>query len=153
MKARLKKIFIPIFLSIICGAICGRLLFSIYEEKGVNVLESNSIYMLIDSSYDDYNSMKASSLSNYLYYEDSGKYNSVIAITRNKDNIKKIEKIYNKTLEVKEYLLSNKDILSKIKEYDEIISTADDNEEIKKNIIKGLELYKERDDIKMVKIS
>lgn len=153
MKARLKKIFIPIFLSIICGAICGRLLYSIYEEKGVNVLESNSIYMLIDSSYDDYNSMKASSLSNYLYYEDSGKYNSVVGITRNKDNIKKIEKIYNKTLEVKEYLLSNKDILSKIKEYDEIISTADDNEEIKKNIIKGLELYKERDDIKMVKIS
>lgn len=153
MKARLKKIFIPIFLSVICGAVCGRLLFSIYEERGVNILSSNSVYILIDSSYDNYDSMKASSLSNYVYYEDDGKYNAVVGITRNKENIKKIEKIYNKNLEVREYLLSNNDILSKINEYDEIINGTDDGEEIKKNVIQGLELYKERDDIKMVKIS
>ena len=37
--------------------------------------------------------MKASSLSNnYIYYEDEGKYNTIIAITKNKDNIDKIKK-------------------------------------------------------------
>ena len=43
MKEKLKKIFIPIFLSVICGSICGRLLFSIYDEKGSNILSSNVI--------------------------------------------------------------------------------------------------------------
>ena len=153
MKERLKKIFIPIFLSVICGSICGRLLFSIYEEKASDTLSSNVIYMLIDSSYDDYDSMKASSLGNYIYYEDNGKYNAVIGITKNKENIKKIEKIYNKELNIKEYLLSDKDIINKINEYDKEIESSKDDAEIKKVVLEMLELYKERDDAKMVKIS
>lgn len=153
MKERLKKIFIPIFLSVICGSICGRLLFSIYEERAVDVLSSNAVYMLVDSTYNDYDSMKASSLSNYVYYEDSGKYNAVIGITKNKDNIKKIEKVYNKELETKEYLLSDKEIISKIKDYDKIIEKSTSNEEIKGVVLEMLELYKERDDVKMAKIS
>lgn len=153
MKERLKKIFMPIFLSVIAGAICGRLLFSIYEDKAVSVMDSNVIYMLIDSSYDDYDSMKASSLSNYVYYQDDGKYNSVIGITKNKDNINKIEKIYNKELDVKKYLLSDQDLISKINDYDEEIRNSDNDEEIKKIVLEVLELYKIRDDIKMVKIS
>ncbi len=153
MRERLKKIFIPIFLSVICGAICGRLLFSIYEEKGANILSSNVIYMLVDSSYNDYDSMKASSLSNYIYYEDNGKYNAAVAITKNKDNIKKIEKVYNKELKVKEYLLSSDDLINKINEYDREIEETDNDEEIRKVVLEMLELYKERDDIKMAKIS
>ncbi len=153
MKERLKKIFIPIFLSVVCGSICGRLLFSIYEEKASDTLSSNVIYMLIDSSYDDYDSMKASSLGNYIYYEDNGKYNAVIGITKNKDNIKKIEKIYNKELNIKEYLLNNKEIIDSINEYDNIIEKSTNEEEIKKVVLEMLELYKERDDIKMAKIS
>lgn len=153
MKERLKKIFIPIFLSVVCGSICGRLLFSIYEEKASNTLSSNVIYMLIDSSYDDYDSMKASSLGNYIYYEDNGKYNAVIGITKNKDNIKKIEKIYNKELNIKEYLLNNKEIIDSINEYDKRIEKSTNEEEIKKVVLEMLELYKARDDIKMAKIS
>ena len=87
MKERLKKIFMPIFLSVICGAVCGRLLFSIYEERAEETLSSNIIYMLVDSSYSDYESLKASSLSNYVYYEDDGKYNAVVGITKNESNI------------------------------------------------------------------
>ena len=153
MKERLKKIFIPIFLSVICGSICGRLLFSIYEEKGVEVLSSNTIYMLEDSSYDDYDSMKASSLSNYIYYKDNGKYNAVIGITKNEDNVKKIEKIYNKDLNIKKYLLSDQEIINKIDEYDKKIEGSSNDEEIRKIVFEMLELYKARDDIKMVKIS
>lgn len=153
MKERLKKIFIPIFLSVICGAMSGKLLFSIYEEKGVSLLSSNSVYMLIDSSYDDYDSMKASSLSNYVYYKDNGKYTAIVGITRNKDNIKKIEKIYNKNLEVEEYLLNNEDILSKINDYDRKIDSTNNSEEIKEIVIDMLKLYKDSGNIKMVEIS
>ena len=153
MKERLKKIFLPIFLSVICGAVCGRLLFSIYEEKASDTLSSNVIYLLEDSSYDDYDSMKAASLSNYVYYEDNGKYNAVIGITKNKDNIQKIEKIYNKELNIKKYLLSNEEIIDKIETYDKKIESSDNNEEIRGVVLEMLELYKARDDIKMVKIS
>jgi len=153
MKERLKKIFIPIFLSVICGAVCGRLLFSIYEEKANDTLSSNVIYMLVDSTYDDYDSMKAASLSNYIYYKDNDKYNAVIGITKNEGNIKKIEKIYNKELNIKKYLLSNEEIIDKINEYDEKIESSDNNEEIRSAVLEMLELYKARDDIKIVKIS
>ena len=153
MKERLKKIFIPIFLSVICGTVCGRLLFSIYEEKVSDTLSSNIIYLLEDSTYDDYDSMKAASLSNYIYYEDNGKYNAVIGITRNKDNIKKIEKIYNKELNIKKYLLSNEEIIDKIEAYDKKIESSDNGEEIRSVVLEMLELYKAQDDIKMVKIS
>ena len=44
MKSKLKKIVIPIFLAVICGTLCGRLMFNIYEEKGSSTLNSNVIY-------------------------------------------------------------------------------------------------------------
>ena len=92
MKSKLKKIVIPIFLAVICGALCGRLMFNIYEEKGSSTLNSNVIYLLLDTSYNNYDEMKASTISsNYIYYEDKGKYNVVVALTKNEDNISKIE--------------------------------------------------------------
>mgnify|MGYP000027180271 FL=1 len=101
MKSKLKKIVIPIFLAVICGALCGRLMFNIYEEKGSSTLNSNVIYLLLDTSYNNYDEMKASTISsNYIYYEDKGKYNVVVALTKNEDNISKIEELYNKITEM-----------------------------------------------------
>ena len=97
MKNKIKKIVVPIFLAVFCGFLCGRLMFSIYEEKGSSVLDSNIIYLLEDSTYNNYEEMKANTLSsNYIYYEDDGKYNVVVALTKEYDNIEKIENVYNK---------------------------------------------------------
>ena len=57
MKNKIKKIVTPIFLSVLCGLICGKLMFSIYEDKGSSILESNVIYLLEDNTYDDYDSI------------------------------------------------------------------------------------------------
>ena len=82
MKKLLKKIFLPIFLSVLCGFLCGKLMFCIYEDKEKNILTSNVIYFLEDTSYNDYNTMKSSFVSyNYIYYEENGKFNTVIAMT------------------------------------------------------------------------
>ena len=143
----------PIFLSVIAGGVCGRLLFSIYEEKGLSILDSNVIYLLEDSSYDDYDSMKAASLSNYIYYEDNGKYTAVIGITKNKNNIEKIEEIYDRKLNVKEYLLNDEEMINKINEYDKEIEKSNSNDEIRSIVLEMLELYRARDDVKMAKIS
>lgn len=144
----------PIFLSVLCGLVCGKLMFSIYEDKGSNLLNSNLIYLLEDEAYDDYDTMKASTItSNYMYYEEDGKYNAVIAMTKNKNNIKKIEDVYNKSLKVSEYLISDIDINNRLDEYDMKLESTDDEEEIQEIIIEMIGIYKNSDDIKMVKIS
>lgn len=154
MKKLLKKIFLPIFLSVLCGFLCGKLMFSIYEDKEKNILTSNVIYLLEDTSYNDYNTMKSSFVSNnYIYYEENGKYNTVIAMTKNRDNIDKIDKVYNKDFKIVEYLLSDDEINNKLDEYDKKIGNTSNNDEIKLLVEELNGIYKGRDDIKMVKIS
>lgn len=154
MKKKIKQIVVPIFLSVLCGFICGRLMFSIYEEKGKNILELNTIYLLKDNSYNDYDSMKASSLSNnYIYYEDEGKYNTIIAITKNKDNIDKIKKTSNKELTIMEYILKDEEMNNKLEAYDLELTKAQKDEDIKEVINKMINVYKDKEDVKMIKIS
>ena len=154
MKSKLKKIVIPIFLAVICGTLCGRLMFNIYEEKGSSTLNSNVIYLLLDTSYNNYDEMKASTISsNYIYYEDKGKYNVVVALTKNEDNISKIEELYNKELTINKYLINDEEIINKLNEYDEKLSNSTNNDEIKDIIRDMNNIYKDKEDIKMVKIS
>ena len=154
MKKLLKKIFLPIFLSVVCGFLCGKLMFSIYEDKEKNILTSNVIYLLEDTSYNDYNTMKSSFVSNnYIYYEENGKYNTVMAMTKSRDNIDKIEKAYDKDFKIVEYLISDEEINNKLDEYDKKIGNTSDNDEIKLLVEELNGIYKGRDDIKMVKIS
>ena len=144
----------PIFLSIICGFLCGRLMFSIYEDRGDDILNSNVIYLLEDKSYNDYDSMKSNTnISSYIYYEDNGKYNTVIAMTKNKDNIDKIKSVYNDELIIEKYLLGDEDINDKINKYDLEISNTNDKEEIKILVSDIIDTYKDKEDIKMIKIS
>lgn len=144
----------PIFLSIICGFLCGRLMFSIYEDRGDDILNSNVIYLLEDKSYNDYDSMKSNTnISSYIYYEDNGKYNTVIAMTKNKDNIDKIKSVYNDELVIEKYLLGDEDINNKINKYDLEISNTNDKEEIKTIVSDIIATYKDKEDIKMIKIS
>ena len=154
MKNKINKIVVPIFLAVFCGFLCGRLMFSIYEEKGSSVLDSNIIYLLEDSTYNNYEEMKANTLSsNYIYYEDDGKYNVVVALTKEYDNIEKIEGVYNKKLKLRRYLLNNNEIISKLDEYDRKLKETTSSEEIRNIIIDMINVYKDKEDIKMAKIS
>ena len=154
MKDKIKKIVTPIFLSVVCGCVCGRVMFSIYEDKGSSILDSNLIYLLEDNAYDDYDSMKASTISsNYIYYEDDGKYKRVVAMTKNKDNIDKIRNVYDSELIMHEYLLNDEEINNKLEEYDSRLEKVNSENEIKDIIIDMINVYKGLEDIKMVKIS
>ena len=154
MKDKIKKIVTPIFLSTICGCVCGRVMFSIYEDKGSSLLNSNVIYLLEDNAYDDYDSMKASTISSdYIYYEEDGKYKAVVAMTKNKNNIEKIRSVYDSELSVSEYLLNDDNINNKLEEYDVKLENVNESEEIKDIIIEMINLYKGLENIKMVKIS
>ena len=154
MKSKLKKIVVPIFLAVICGTLCGRLMFKCIRDRGSSTLNSNVIYLLLDTSYNNYDEMKASTISsNYIYYEDKGKYNVVVALTKNEDNISKIEELYNKKLTINKYLINDEEIINKLNEYDEKLSNSTNNDEIKDIIRDMNNIYKDKEDIKMVKIS
>ncbi len=154
MRKFIKRVVIPIFISILCGFVCGRVMFGIYEDKGSDILDSKSVYLLLCDTYSDYESMKASSISNdYIYYEDEGNYNAIVALTKNSDNIDKIRKVYGKDLIVMEYLLKDDEMNEKISEYDKELENADNDDVIVGIISKMIGLYKGKEDVKMFKIS
>lgn len=145
MKKKLLKVLFPLFLSTICGVICGRLVYGIYDKKLETDLNGEKIYLIQSGAYSTYDKMVDHTLlSNYVYYEDEGLYKSIIGITNNYDNIDKIKNTYNSDVLIKEYYSKDKELNDKIKEYDILINNTSDDKEIKRIISEVLALYKDR---------
>lgn len=143
MRKKLLKVLTPLFLSIICGIICGRIVCGIYDKKLDIDLNGEKIYLIQSGAYSTYDKMIDHTLiSNYVYYEDDGLYKSIIGITENYDNIDKIKNTYDFDVIVKEYYSKDKELNDKIKEYDVLITNTSDNKELKKIISEVLALYK-----------
>ena len=155
MKTFIKKVLIPIFLSVICGSICGKLVYNIYDNNITNEIEGKKIYLLQSGAYSTYDNMVKNTLgNNYIYYEDyDGLFKAIIGITENYDNIEKIKNTYGKEIIISEYYSKNKELNNKIKEYDKKISKSENKEEIQSNVLEMLSLYKDNNDKTLVKIS
>ena len=144
----LKKLFkkvLPIFLSVIFGTICGKLVFSNYEDKITNTLNKEKVYLLQIGAYSNYDNMVNNTLvNNYIYYQDEdGLYKSVIGITQKEENIKKIKSLYQNEIITTEYYSNDKKLIKKLKEYDKILDKTTDNNEIIQIVKQSLELYKD----------
>ena len=146
MKKKLLKVLMPLFLSIICGVICGRLVYGIYDKKLKEDINGEKIYLIQSGAYSTYDKMVDHTLlSNYVYYEDDdGLYKSIVGVTENYNNIDKIKNTYNSDVLVKEYYSRDIELNKKIKEYDILIKNTSDQEEIKKIINEMLALYKDK---------
>ena len=146
MKKKLKKVLFPVFLSIVCGTICGRLVYGMYDKKIDEDLDLKKIYLIQSGAYSNYDNMVNNVLlSNYIYYEDEdGLYKSIIGITEDYDNIDKIKSTYKEKVLISQYYSNDKDLNNKIKKYDQKIKDTDDKEEIKKIVMEMLELYKDK---------
>lgn len=148
----IKKLLIPLAVSILLGYICGTIACQIYKEKANTVLDSTKIYLLQTGAYSTLDSMKKNTtLGNYLYYQDSGLYKTIIAITKDKANITKIKKIYEDDLMIKEYYLDNDKINELIKKYDLELKETDNINEIKEILNNILNSIKNNDNVKLVK--
>ena len=144
MKRKLIKLFIPIFLSVICGAVCGRMVYSIYDKKLDEDINKQTIYLVQAGAYSTYDNMVNSTLmSNYVYYEDEGMYKSIIGVTEDYSNIEKIKNTYKETVYVTEYYSLDIELNKKIKEYDNKMKMTSNEEEIKKIVLEMLKLYKD----------
>lgn len=143
IKNQFKKIVIPVFVSILCGAACGKIVYNIYDENDT-LLENNTVYLLQAGAYSSYDNMRANTMgNNYVYYEDDGLYKAIIGITSSYDNIEKIKKAYNGDVIVNEYYLKNIELSNKISKLDNDLSKEEDDNNIKQIINSMLALYKD----------
>lgn len=152
IKNQVKKVVIPVFISIICGATCGKIVYNIYDENDT-FLANNTMYLLQAGAYSSYDNMRANIMgNNYVYYEDDGLYKAIIGITSSYDNIEKIKKAYNGEVIVNEYYLNDIELSNKISKLDKELSQEEDINNIKKIINSMLALYKEGD-INLTKVN
>lgn len=154
MKKIIRRVFLPIFISVLCGFICAKLVYEVYDTKVVEEIKENKIYLIQAGAYNSYDNMiKNTSLNNYVYYEDDdGLFKSIIGITENKNNIEKIKKSYGKDVIVKEYYSKDEELNNKIKTYDKSLEKLSDNKEIQKVVLDMLKLYKNNEKT-IIKIS
>ena len=144
MKKRIRKVLVSICLSIVCGSICGKMVYGIYEEKLKSEINGEKIYLIQAGAYSSYNNMvENTSINNYVYYEDDGLFKSIIGVTLEYDNIKKITDLYNKDVIVTEYYSNDLELNKRIREYDKKIDSSNNQEEVKKNVLEMLSLYKD----------
>jgi len=154
MKDILKKAIIPIFLSIICGGICGRMVYKIYLGDSEMSLSGNVIYLVQNGAYSSYDNMKINTVGyNYVYFEEDNLYKTVIGVTKNKNNIEKIKNFYSGDVVINEYYIDNIELNNKLNEYDDILLKETNEDNIKNIIVEMLNLYKDDKSTKLIKIS
>ena len=142
------------FKSIVCAIVIGVSLSYIFlrqynDYNGIKVVSlTDSVYFIQYGVFSNKQSMEENTinLQNYVYNIDSDKYYVYVGITRSEDNKEKIFNYYKNigydTI-VKEYGISNKDFLEKLKSMDDILSNTDDVTTISSIINKTLEMYEE----------
>ena len=154
MISKIKRGIIPIFLAIICGSICGKLVCSIYVDSASKSLNDTKIYLIQAGAYSTYDSMVSNtSVNNYVYYEDDGLYKAIIGITENKNNVEKIKSTYEGEVIVSEYYSLDNKLNEEIEKYDKKIEKLEDSNEIKNIVIEMLGIYKDNDNNTLVYIN
>lgn len=152
MKNKIIKIIFPILLSIILGAISGNIVSKIYAEKTTDTLNSVALYIIEEGTYDSENNLRLTGQTvDYAYYKEDNKYKKIIGITQDKENVAKIINTYNIDGVVSKYLLTNKEIASKITTYDILLKATTSEDEIKQIVADTLKYYKDKN-LKLIKI-
>ena len=152
IKNQFKKVVIPVFISIVFGALCGHLVYTIYDDELSIDLNDNLVYLIQSGAYSTYDNMRANTMGNYIYYEDDGLFKTIIGITKSKENVDKIKLAYGKDVVVNEYYIDNENLCNQIKEYDKKLNKVNDADEIQKITVSMLDLYKDVENIKLSKI-
>ena len=151
MKKFMNGFIIPLVLSVIFGFVCGKLVYSVYNEDIGNRLSSSKIYLVENGEYLTYDMMREENNgNNYVYYKDEEGYKTVVGITKNEDNIDKIKSLYSDSVWIEEYYISSDLVNDKQNEYDIMLSNTDDLYEVKEVVNNILSLYREEDTIKLV---
>ena len=154
MKKIKNQILLPILFSVLLGSVCGKLVYKIYSDNSKMVLNSQKIYLLESGEYEDYDKMRTNTTGfDYVYYNEKGKYKTIVGITSNKDNINKIKKLYDINTTINEYYLNDTKLSTNMIEYDQKLEKENNLNNINSIVKDMLKTYNETKNIKLVKIS
>ena len=132
MKKIIKSIIVPVLIAILFGYISGKYLYKTYKDNLYNNLKSSKLYLIENGKYYSVTNMREeNSNNNYIYYKDNDIYKTIVAITNNYDNIAKIKSLYSNDLAVEEYYIKNDNIDKKQLEYEKILSSTNNKQELK----------------------
>ena len=114
----MKKYFMLIMVSIIVGFLLSFFVINQYKDgKGITVYKEGEELSFF--KYGEYKSKEEMendtiTLENYIYKKDNDIYKVYIALTKNKDNIGKIKKYYDKyNLDVETFYIVDTDLIKK----------------------------------------
>ena len=151
MKKIFKGVVVPIFMAIVIGFIFGKCVFGSYKSKLYETLRSSKLYLIENGEYETIDIMKEENINNnYIYYRDNDKYKTVIGITKEYENIDKIKQIYDGETIVLEYFIPNGSVSMEQIEYDNFLKETDDIKEVREIVDNILELYRNKDNIKLI---
>ena len=154
MKNIVKTVILPIILAILIGLILGFNFYKTYKNNLNHDLKSRRLYLIESGEFDSINDMREANLqNNYVYYKINNKYKAVIAITNIKENIAKIQDLYNDNLKITEYYIGADILDDKQYEYDKLLSEASSPTEVKEMVDNILKLYQNDNNLRLITLS
>ena len=134
----MKKYLFPVTVSLVLGIFMAYFIIRQYETMPALAVssEAESLYYIQRGVYQDMNTMSDNmkDFTNYIYNVEDNQYYTYIGITSNKENALKIQNYYKSIgydTFLKDKITDNKNFISILKQYDELLSKTDDNESIK----------------------
>ena len=130
----MKKIILSIFLAILLGAILGKITFDKYDQNNIRkvIKLDDNLYMLKYSSYKSYDDMVKGTyeFDRYVYIKKNNGYTVYTAISKTRENIDKINKLYDNKYIVQKVNVSNDEFIQNLDEYEKLLTLANDKETI-----------------------
>ena len=153
MKKKIRGIIVPVLIALLIGYIGGKYVYRTYRDNLYDTLRSSRLYLVERGSYDSVNKMREDNSDiNYVYYRDNDKYKTVVGITKDYDNVKKIKKLYDDKLSVTEYYVANEIVDSRQDEYEKSLKEAEDYQDVKEAVDNILNLYRSDEKIRLIAI-
>jgi len=127
------RIIIPTIISLAVGSYLGYIIFNQYKNNETisTFNEEIKVYFLQQGVYSNIENIEKNTtmISDYIYFKDNEQYKVYVGITTNSDNAQKIKQIFNNKnydIYIKEMTILDKSFVEKLKQYDELISTTND---------------------------
>lgn len=132
MKA---SFIIPMTISILLGSLCGKLVFDQYQAKQEVFEEENMVYFLQQGVYSTEDSLQKNTkdLPSKIVSLEDGKYYVYVGITKDSENAHKLKELYEEkdySIYQKERSVSNYEFINNLEQYDILLASAKNEEEM-----------------------
>ena len=129
---------------ILLGIIFAGFLILKYKNKDIDVLSTETVYLLRIGAYQNYeNVVKVTkTLPSYVIIEEDGKTKIIVGITKDNNNLEKLKKNY-ENIYIREEQIDNKEFLDYLTKYDYLLNETNNYETIEQINHKILNKYSE----------